>query len=450
MKKKLWRVFIFIFILLLNAGVFCYLSYMNRSLNIEKIALQAYNAEEESYTIQITKQKDFFDFLQEDISCVAVFGQEQVTSALHDGQCLLTLPTNKNYQISLKSPSKESSSYNLLDYLNNILDFEFTYPKIYLIVDEETEIEFSDVLINPDEVDYQFASSDSSVVSIEDGIIKGISPGNAFITSPLVDDKLEVVVTDLITFPTYQKKYKKHLPCNYYTEEQANLLDEILAYRINKAGYQTRAAAIEAARFLTLSFPYRIPYFYENGRVHESGVNYADGEGRYYKQGLYLHESKFSDIKASFNGPAIWGCPLTNWETDEQFGYYPGMKKPNGLDCSGFVSWVLKNAGFDPGDIGAGETEYPHQLTDLGKYTPLTVSLIDNGTVKTGDLVNYWGHIGIIVGIDGENIYVAESLQNFGGVITRLYSKYTISQTFNHVVLMDEYYKNDGNYSIMW
>ena len=450
MKKKLWRVFIFIFILLLNAGVFCYLSYMNRSLNIEKIALQAYNAEEENYTIQITKQKDFFDFLQEDISCVAVFGQEQVTSALHDGQCLLTLPTNKNYQISLKSPSKESSSYNLLDYLNNILDFEFTYPKIYLIVDEETEIEFSDVLINPGEVDYQFTSSDSSVVSIEDGIIKGISPGNAFITSPLVDDKLEVVVTDLITFPTYQKKYKKHLPCNYYTEEQANLLDEILAYRINKAGYQTRAAAIEAARFLTLSFPYRIPYFYENGRVHESGVNYADGEGRYYKQGLYLHESKFSDIKASFNGPAIWGCPLTNWETDEQFGYYPGMKKPNGLDCSGFVSWVLKNAGFDPGDIGAGETEYPHQLTDLGKYTPLTVSLIDNGTVKTGDLVNYWGHIGIIVGIDGENIYVAESLQNFGGVVTRLYSKYTISETFNHVVLMDEYYKNDGNYSVMW
>lgn len=423
---------------------------MNRSLNIEKIALQAYNALEESYTIQITKQKDFFDFLQEDISCVAVFGQEQITDSLHDGQCTITLPVNKNYQISLKSPSKESSSYNLLDYLNNILDFEFTYPKIYFIVGEETEIEFSDVLINPNEVDYQFASSDSSVVSIEDGILKGISPGNAFITSPLVDDKLEVVVTDLITFPTYQKKYKQHLPCNYYTEEQANLLDEILAYRIHKAGYQTRAAAIEAARFLTLSFPYRIPYFYENGRVHESGVNYADGEGRYYKQGLYLHESKFSDIKATFNGPAIWGCPLTNWETDEQFGYYPGMKKPNGLDCSGFVSWVLKNAGFDPGDIGAGETEYPHQLTDLGKYTPLTVSLIDNGTVKTGDLVNYWGHIGIIVGIDGENIYVAESLQNFGGVVTRLYSKYTISQTFNHVVLMDEYYKNDGNYSVMW
>ena len=287
MKKKLWRVFILVFILLLNIVVFCYLSYINRVLNIEKIDLQIYNAEEKNYIVQITKQKDFFDFFQDDISCIAFLGDEKITAPLHDNQCLLTLPVNKNYQVILQSSDKESSSYNLLDYLNNILDFEFTYPKIYLIVGEETEIEFSDVLINPAEIDYQFTSSDSSIVRIENKIIKGISPGTAFVTSPLVEDKMEVVVTDLITFPTYQKQYKQHLPCNYYTKEQADLLDEILAYRINKVGYQTRAAAIETARFLTLSFPYRIPYFYENGRVHESGVNYADGEGRYYKQGLF-------------------------------------------------------------------------------------------------------------------------------------------------------------------
>lgn len=28
----------------------------------------------------------------------------------------------------------------------------------------------------------------------------------------------------------------------------------------------------------------------------------------------------------------------------------------NGLDCSGFVSWVLLNAGYNPGDLGAGVT----------------------------------------------------------------------------------------------
>ena len=76
-------------------------------------------------------------------------------------------------------------------------------------------------------------------------------------------------------------------------------------------------AAVVAARFLTLELPYRIPYFYENGRVSDTGVHFVDGEGRYYKKGLYLAESKKKDIIASWTGPAIWGCPLKNLETYE-------------------------------------------------------------------------------------------------------------------------------------
>ena len=41
-----------------------------------------------------------------------------------------------------------------------------------------------------------------------------------------------------------------------------------------------------------MNFKFRIPYFYENGRLHSSGANYVDGEGRYYKVGMYLHEKK--------------------------------------------------------------------------------------------------------------------------------------------------------------
>ena len=89
-------------------------------------------------------------------------------------------------------------------------------------------------------------------------------------------------------------------------------------------------------------------------------------------------------------------------------------------------------------------------MTDLGKYTELTFSLIRSNTIKVGDLVNYWGHIGIIIGIDEDSIYIAESLQNFGGVVARKYSKYTINQTFDHVVLMDDFYKKEGIYSNMW
>lgn len=54
-------------------------------------------------------------------------------------------------------------------------------------------------------------------------------------------------------------------------------------------------------------------------------------------------------------------------------------KKPNGLDCSGFISWALKNARFDPGDIGAGDSAYPYQMTKLGEFVSLTPELIKSG-----------------------------------------------------------------------
>lgn len=123
---------------------------------------------------------------------------------------------------------------------------------------------------------------------------------------------------------------------------------------------------------------------------------------------------------------------------------------PNGLDYSGFIAWVLKNADFDPGDIGAGDTESPYQMTKLGDFVSLNQDLIKSGKIKTGDLINYWGHIGIIIGIDKNNIYVAKSLPTLGGVVAKKYSKSNITKTFSYVVLMDDYYKKNGNLTDMW
>ncbi len=123
---------------------------------------------------------------------------------------------------------------------------------------------------------------------------------------------------------------------------------------------------------------------------------------------------------------------------------------PNGLDCSGFVTWALYNGGFDPGDRGAGESEYTYQVTDLGNFKPITNELINSNIIKAGDIFNYWGHVALIIGIDEKNYYVAESLQNFYGLVVRAYKKSKIKNTFKYVVLMDEYYKNDGNYTMYW
>ncbi|MDE5538877.1 MAG: C40 family peptidase, partial [Bacilli bacterium] len=364
-------------------------------------------------------------------------------------ECILELKIATDYDLTVEDALSTSQKYNILDFLNNNLAFEFQKETIYLIPGEEKEIEYITKNITTKPNSYTFKSKNEQVATINNNIITGISPGT---TEIYLDDKasLKVIVTNLITKPTLPTQKKEVIACQKYNENEAKILDELLEARISDAGYKTRAGAVAAARFLTLEFPYRIPYFYENGRLHSSGVNYVDGEGRYYKKGLYLHKNKYSGIKARFSGPAMWGCALTNWEDNEDYGYKFGTTKPNGLDCSGFVSWALLNGGFDPGDIGAGESPYPYQMTDLGKYTRLTSDLINSDKIKVGDLFNYWGHIAILIGMDKDNFYIAESLPHLGGVVAKKYSKKNVTSTFDYVVLMDEYYKKDGNYTEYW
>ena len=89
-------------------------------------------------------------------------------------------------------------------------------------------------------------------------------------------------------------------------------------------------------------------------------------------------------------------------------------------------------------------------MTDLGNYTRLTNELIYSDKIKPGDLFNFWGHISIIAGIDENNFYVAESLNTFRGLVLKTYPKKSVNKTFTHVVLMDDYYKEDGNLTYMW
>ena len=314
------------------------------------------------------------------------------------------------------------------------------------------EIDLNSLVMVIGNVNYSW-EYDSNVSIIENGILKGVNNGE-FLLKFIVDDEVlkesRVVVTDgIISRPKSFNSKKAYLPCRAYDVEKSRLMDEILEYRISEVGYGTRAGVVEAARFLALEFPYRISYFYENGRVSNTGVNLADGEGRYYHKGLYLNEEKFADIKYTFSGKAIWGCGLRNNEPNQP-DYPRNAKLPNGLDCSGFVTWAILNGGFDVGDIGAGESPAPNQLTDRGKFTKLSRSLINSGKIKVGDLFNFWGHISILVGEDANNYYIAESLNTYFGVVIRTYPKNRVMNTFTHVVLMEDYYKKDGNLTKMW
>ena len=293
-----------------------------------------------------------------------------------------------------------------------------------------------------------YSIEDPEIISIENDTIKGLKKGTTTFTARLVDGnskKYTVQVTDLIQ-PFSSNNDKQYLPCQRYTEEEAELLDKILDSRIQEAGVGTRGAVLAAARFLSMEFPYSIRYFNENGRLQGHGRPKIDGEGRYYHKGLYLSASKYKDIsKSTSTGPKMWGCQI--------YDQYISKMNMNGFTCSGFVTWAMLNGGFDIGDVGAGDfKEYDDDLSDMGTHHEITTEYMTNGNFKPGDFIGRNGHAALIIGIDDKYVYTAESLPAKLKVYT--YERYhgiVKDNNLTYVIEMSDIYPNgDGFWTWMW
>ena len=334
---------------------------------------------------------------------------------------------------------------------DGVKSIKFKVDTFYLAIGESEKLNY-DIESSKDDYKLTLSSENEDIVSISDGKIVGVNLGTSVVTLKSESGKkaeVSVMVTDLIRKPELDDK-KKFLPCHAYTEEEAHIIDEALRTRVLNKGEGTRAALIETIRFMTLSFKYKVSYFYENGRMHESGVRKADGEGRYYHKGLYLSEDKFKDIKVSHKGPAIWGCPLTNLQDHNR--YKPGAKMPNGLDCSGFVTWSLYNSGLDVGDIGAGINDRHKDMSDVGEMHSLTYEYANSGDYKVGDVIARWGHTALIAGKDSEYLYIAESLLK-GVRIEKVSYKNPNSSLYKYYAYinkMDKEYSKNDDYTDMW
>lgn len=334
---------------------------------------------------------------------------------------------------------------------DGVKSIKFKVDTFYLAIGESEKLNY-DIESSKDDYKLTWSSENEDIVSISDGKIVGVNLGTSVVTLKSESGKkaeVSVMVTDLIRKPELDDK-KKFLPCHAYTEEEAHIIDEALRTRVLNKGEGTRAALIETIRFMTLSFKYKVSYFYENGRMHESGVRKADGEGRYYHKGLYLSEDKFKDIKVSHKGPAIWGCPLTNLQDHNR--YKPGAKMPNGLDCSGFVTWSLYNSGLDVGDIGAGINDRHKDMSDVGEMHSLTYEYANSGDYKVGDVIARWGHTALIAGKDSEYLYIAESLLK-GVRIEKVSYKNPNSSLYKYYAYinkMDKEYSKNDDYTDMW
>lgn len=82
----------------------------------------------------------------------------------------------------------------------------------------------------------------------------------------------------------------------------------------------------------------------------------------------------------------------------------------------------------------------------------ITDELMNSGRVKVGDLIGLNGHMAILVGWDDTNYYIAESLNNTGGVVITTVSRNKLvhNSIYKYIILMDDVYKSDGNYTNMW
>ena len=361
------------------------------------------------------------------------------------------------FEIKCKKINREKTIFLITLFIVNIIlislfnfdkeDIELEIvgvDKVYLLVGETKELELD--IVTEEEKDFflTYESSDSNIVTVNDnGIVTAKNLGTITIKAKCLDEEknVEVIVSDLITTPIYAQD-KEKLTCEVFTENEAKLLDEILEYDIESVGYGTRAGVVAAARFLSLKFPYKINYYFENGRLNISRRKHIDGEGRYYHKGLYLSKSKYETLEenASTGDPKMWGCDL--------YANYTKYYSRNGLNCSGYVSWALLNGGFDVGDLGAGSTE-ELDFTDLGKKVYLNLDVIENN-IKVGDLIGRDGHIGIIIGIDEEKVYIAESYIPSLKVREFTYQELIDTYEFDYVMLMDEVYQNDGKLTKMW
>lgn len=457
--KIIYIVLVCLFLLISCLSMFIFikydflkLNYIDKGLAIDKINVLNYNKENDSYTLEIKLYK-----IVKNTKRYCYVSNDEVKPDKNtkwilskNNSCVINDIKDVKY-IYLKTDDKTTDKLLVTDYINKLLDINLSHKKIYLIVKETKNITSTPISIGSVKPMITYSSKNESIAKIDDkGLITGVGNGVTTIYvkgNNNVSEEIEVVVTNLLTLPKINNK-KPFLTCKRYAQSEAKLLDEILFYQITEAGDNTRAGVVAAARFLSLEFPYRISYFLENGRLSKKGKLHVDGEGRYYHRGLYLSTDKYKAITAPRVGPRMWGCKMNELSKERYW--------PNGLDCSGFVSWTIKNGGFDIGDLGAAGwvKNSIDDLTSFGEEAKLTKQLLTSGKVKAGDIASIPGHAAMVIGIDQNKkmIYIAEELFDYKGltVLSLSFDKAATNKNFTHIILMDKYYKKDGNYTSMW
>ena len=230
--------------------------------------------------------------------------------------------------------------------------------------------------------------------------------GKTYTVNCNIEDKL------VYHFKYDENNTKPFMSCNTYTSADKIRLDAMLKKVVSDAGYGTRAGVVAAARFLVGGLDYKVPYL--GPKVVDSSL------GRYQKIGLNIGQRN------------SWGCVVSGWT--------------QGMDCTNFVSWAFYQNGILSFPYSTNHKPVRSVINQIRVgdllYTPCT------SNCKNDFKLN---HVGIIIGIDNNYIYVAESTtESTNAIVITKWQKNNMptSGKFSIVNLFN--YASDGNITNMW
>ena len=273
-----------------------------------------------------------------------------------------------------------------------------------------------------------WSSSDTSIATVNAGVVTGVKSGEVTITakagalSATSKIKVKIVTTsDIYTFKYVQNQMDKPLiGCNTYTASDRAKLEDQLARAVERVGYGTRAGVVEAARFLVGALDYRIPYL----GPKKAEVDPERILGMYSKKGLNIGHNRG------------WGCYVYGWR--------------QGMDCTNFVSWAFKQNGLSLNDVYSTHNTFD-STSAVSRIRPgdLMLSPCYNSCRFEG---THFSHVGIVIGVTSDKIYVAESTTGtINSIVITVLEKNNMPTRYKFAtVRIYDKYPAEGKLTDMW
>ncbi len=194
-----------------------------------------------------------------------------------------------------------------------------------------------------------------------------------------------------------------HQSLDSFLESQGSSIEEfnnLITSNIEEAGYGTRAGVVASAVTLIAelgnNYNVKVPYFWGGGH----GIVAEGAESNWGSNSCHTYA----------NGQSYNYC---------------------GLDCSGFVTWAIRNGGFNINPLVTGGFQ---SLNGARRVT-----LSNSAVLQAGDLLESSGHVILIVDVDDDAYICAEAAGNETGV---LFSRHEFNSSGYWGVDMDGFYSS--------